>query len=88
MPRLLKLKNRSWKNFGIAQAEPKPKKAGVGPYALYFDGREIVRLLRERDCRDYLEKLVQEKWTLDAKIRQLTVDFCTRQKLPRYPEGI
>jgi hypothetical protein len=88
MARLITLTGRRWKNFGIGQAEPTPAKAGVGPYALFFDEREILRLPRERDCRDHLERLVQEKWQLDAQVRQMKADFRRRWKLPLYPEDV
>ncbi len=36
----IRLKGHAYKNFCVTQAEPRPAKRGVGPYALYFNERE------------------------------------------------
>lgn len=86
--RFVKLhRHRHYKDFSILQADPKAKKLGVGPYVLLYKEREILRKPRHSDCHDELEKIVSEKWRLDAEVRKLKSAFCEKWRLKDFPES-
>ena len=86
--RFVKLRwHRYYKDFSIQQADPKPKKLGVGPYVLLYKERIILRKPRHSGCHDELEKLVQEKRQLDADVKKMKQKFCEKWGLKDFPES-
>ncbi len=86
--RFVKLRrHRDYKDFSIRQADPNAKKLGVGPYVLLYKEREVLRKPRHSECHDELEKIVSEKWRLDAEINKLKRDFCAKWGLKDFPES-
>ncbi len=74
--------------FYVEQCEPKPAKAGIGPYCVIYKSKGVRREKFHGECKYWLENLVNDHREVARQIRKLQTEFVEKWQLPDFPESL